>query len=111
MPGPALAEPGMTQPAPALDSLVPPVDAQADAVVPALPEVQQALPPARSLARADVGGQRANWSDAPFLVGDGGGPMQTGGKFSLGRIMIEAPAVRDAIRRFVGSTVDVVPTR
>ncbi|MFM8497465.1 MAG: hypothetical protein ACKOEM_18375 [Planctomycetia bacterium] len=93
---PAIPQPGMPRVAPEAGS-VPPFDTQADTAVPSLPGVQQALPPARSLARADVGGQRANWSDAPFLVGDGGGPMQTAGRISLGRIMIEAPGLDSSL--------------
>lgn len=71
--------------------VVPPADAlRDDAAVPALPELRPAPAQRRTLARADVGGFRSNWSNAPNLIGDGGAPQASGGTLSLGRLMIEA---------------------
>jgi len=52
--------------------------------VAAVPDLQ------RAFADIDAGGIGEFYSSAPAFIGDGGGPMQTGGRISVGRIMIEA---------------------
>jgi hypothetical protein len=61
-----------------------------DAAVLAVPDLSRDLPPAQSLARGNEGRRGANWSDSPWLVGDGCAPNATGGQISVGRIMIQA---------------------
>lgn len=63
-----------------------PESMQAEATpTPAVPDLS------RQLARADVGGLRENWSNAPVLVGDGCAPQGMGGKTSVGRLCIVVP--------------------
>jgi hypothetical protein len=65
-----------------------PESMQADATpTPAVPDLS------RQLARADVGGLRETWSDAPVLVGDGCAPQGSGGKISVGRLCILSPGM------------------
>jgi len=83
---------------PSMPNAVPSPAAPDAAVVP-LPESMQAeatptpaVPDlSRQLARADVGGLRETWSDAPVLVGDGCAPQGTGGTTSIGRLCIVVP--------------------
>lgn len=80
-----------------------PYISQENAEVPSLPEVERAAQANRNLARNDVGGLRSNWSNTPVLVGDGGGPQATGGRISIGRIMIEAAGLTQSGATLTGS--------
>jgi hypothetical protein len=93
--------PAATPPQPGVVPL--PEAAQAEnAAVPEVPvDVQRALN--NQFARSDVGGLRENWADAPNFVGDGNGPQATGGRFSVGRIMIEASGLSKSGNTLTGS--------
>jgi hypothetical protein len=82
--------PSAATPAAPATPVVPPADALlADGGVPPVPDLRQQLPAARDLlARSNLDNQRANWSDAPNIVGDGCAPTGSPGKISVGRICI-----------------------
>jgi len=47
----------------------------------------------REFSRADLGGLRETWSDAPNIVGDGCAPERSASKFSVGKICIITPGL------------------
>jgi hypothetical protein len=71
--------------------------------LPVVPDLRQDLPSTRSLAQADVGGGRTNWSDAPNIVGDGCAPTGSLGQISVGRICIVAEGLSGSPLHSTGS--------
>jgi len=110
---PGQGQPGQPQIATPSAPILPlPEAAGSDAIVPTVPDLRRNLPSSQDIARADVGGMRANWADAPNIVGDGCAPQGTAGQLAVGRLLIVAPQLTQSGDVFqnsgVGANVNVV---
>jgi hypothetical protein len=66
--------------------------------LPAAPPEVAAVPDLRrAFADIDAGGIGESYSSAPAFIGDGGGPMMSAGRISVGRIMISASGLDSAL--------------
>jgi len=94
MPGPVAQPQFQNQLAEPSAPVVPlPEAMQPEVAAPGMQNLLRDTPSSRDIARADVGGLRSNWSDAPNIVGDGCAPQGSTGKLAVGRICIIAPGL------------------